>query len=94
MSSSPRTSPSSDRVCVFRFGADCLDPIRKGPTDDDRCSRCDGYHGRPRGLGDIIHNITKATGIRKLATAAGGGNCGGCERRRAVLNAMLPLTDT
>ena len=46
----------------------------------------------PKGLGDRIENITKATGIK----AAGDGISrvtgvpGGCNKRKTVLNKMFP----
>jgi len=40
--------------------------------------------GQPwRGLGDVIASATKAVGIKP---------CGGCKKRQAALNTLLPLT--
>jgi len=41
----------------------------------------DALGSKSRGLGDTIAKITKAVGIKP---------CGGCEKRREKLNALLP----
>tara|TARA_R100000951_G_scaffold42816_1_gene35934 strand:- start:462 stop:617 length:156 start_codon:yes stop_codon:yes gene_type:complete len=46
-----------------------------------------------RGVGDVIENITKATGIKKVVSAvsnATGKDCG-CSARRDSLNRKFPL---
>lgn len=50
------------------------------------------YVGRPRGAGDVIHAIAKATGIAQVVEKVAGKDCG-CGRRRAALNAAIPLAD-
>lgn len=37
-----------------------------------------------KGLGDVIASATKAIGIRK---------CGGCAKRQAALNKLVPFVD-
>tara|TARA_B100001939_G_scaffold196659_1_gene169246 strand:- start:806 stop:970 length:165 start_codon:yes stop_codon:yes gene_type:complete len=47
---------------------------------------------KPRGLGDSIHNFTKATGIKKMVDSVSEGlniPCG-CEGRRKAMNALFP----
>ena len=47
---------------------------------------------KPRGLGDRIENITKATGIKKavdIISKATGVPCG-CNKRKTILNRMFP----
>ena len=47
---------------------------------------------KSRGLGDTIHNITKATGIKKVVdtvSKATGKGCG-CTKRREALNKAFP----
>jgi hypothetical protein len=56
------------------------------------CSVCEHYDGPPRGAGDVVHAIAKATGIAKVVEKVSGGDCG-CARRRAALNAALPIAD-
>ena len=43
---------------------------------------------KDRGLGDTVARFTEATGIKKLADKIPGG-CG-CEKRRGILNKILP----
>ena len=56
------------------------------------CSICDRYDGPARGAGDVVHSIAKATGIATIVRRVSGGDCG-CAKRRAALNAALPLAD-
>ena len=44
---------------------------------------------QPKGLGDLIENITKATGIKKLVEWAFGEDCG-CDARKEKLNKLFP----
>lgn len=39
------------------------------------------------GLGDVIENITKATGIKKVVEFIAGEDCG-CDKRKALLNSI------
>lgn len=45
---------------------------------------------QPKGLGDVIENITEATGIKKAVKAIAGDNCG-CEERKQFLNKLFPI---
>lgn len=63
-----------------------------GDATPERCAKCDHYAGRPRGAGDVVHAVARATGIDRLAKAAFPDGCG-CAERRAALNAALPLPD-
>lgn len=56
------------------------------------CSLCPHYSGPSRGLGDIVHSITTATGIAPAVHAILGSDCG-CAERRAAMNAAMPFTD-
>lgn len=56
------------------------------------CGVCHRYEGAPRGAGDIIHSIAKATGVAAVVEKATGGGCG-CAKRRAALNAVIPFPD-
>ena len=42
------------------------------------------------GLGDVIENITEATGIKKLVEFVAGDDCG-CQERKEKLNAKFPI---
>lgn len=44
---------------------------------------------KSQGLGDTIENITKATGIDKVAKAVLGDDCG-CDERKKILNKLIP----
>lgn len=46
------------------------------------CNACPQYDGPMRGLGDMIAAATKAVGIKP---------CGGCQKRREIANAVIPL---
>jgi hypothetical protein len=72
---------------------ECFHPEIFGSTDEEKCSTCSKYRGRPRGLGDVVHSITTVTGIAKAVDTVTGG-CGGCAARRAALNATVPFSDT
>lgn len=77
------------RRCIFRVEQSCRHPVVKGAADDARCAACPQYAGPPRGAGDIVHAVAAATGIARAV-----GDCGGCKRRRAALNRLLPMPDT
>jgi hypothetical protein len=81
--------------CVFLRidGTKCEHPIIAGATSPDRCAGCSSYRGRARGLGDVVHSITHATGIAQAVDMIAGGPCGGCAARRAALNAAVPFSD-
>jgi hypothetical protein len=82
--------------CVFLRieGTICEHPIHAGTTTQERCAGCSGYRGRMRGLGDVVHAFTTATGISAAVDKLNGGECGGCAKRRAALNAAMPFSDT
>lgn len=44
---------------------------------------------RPRGLGDSIEKVTKATGINRAVEKVVGKDCG-CGNRRDTLNRVFP----
>jgi hypothetical protein len=45
---------------------------------------------KPKGLGDVIENITHATGIDKVVHAIAGDDCG-CKERKEYLNKLFPF---
>ncbi len=45
---------------------------------------------KPQGLGDVVENITKATGIDKIVHAVLGDDCG-CKERKEYLNKLFPF---
>ena len=81
--------------CVFLRidGTKCEHPVLAGDASPERCASCASYRGRPRGLGDVVHTITHATGIAQAVDRLTGGPCGGCAARRAALNAAVPFSD-
>lgn len=52
---------------------------------DKCCPSCDMYDGPSRGVGDVVKNVASAFGVKKP--------CGGCQKRREMLNKMLPFKD-
>jgi hypothetical protein len=74
------------------WGGECLNPLALFPSGrkvgqyptQHACSQCTAYDGPARGIGDVIAKVAKAVGIKP---------CEGCEKRRAKLNAKLPLTE-
>lgn len=92
----PASSPSSSHRCFFRIADDrCVHPLMHGHADDARCSACPHYKGRARGLGDIVHKVTTATGVAgamKAVERVTGKPCN-CGQRRAALNAAVPFSD-
>jgi hypothetical protein len=47
----------------------------------------------PKGLGDTIEKITTATGVKQLVELASGKTgkpCGGCNKRKEILNKIFP----
>ena len=62
-----------------------------GPTPSvGVCARCEAYSGPLRGLGDVVEAVTVATGVKSVVKAVVG-DCGGCAKRRAALNAAAPI---
>lgn len=68
----------------------CSHPDIASTGDIKRCFRCEKYNapptpitvnGKSRGLGDTIAKMTSAVGIRP---------CGGCKKRQAKLNELVP----
>lgn len=50
---------------------------------------------KSKGLGDTIHKVTSATGIKKVVNAvsnATGKDCG-CAKRRKTLNELFPYSN-
>lgn len=47
---------------------------------------------KPKGLGDVIENITEATGIKKVVElfTPDGSDCG-CDKRKEKLNKLFPV---
>jgi hypothetical protein len=71
---------SHDGVCENQDAA--LFHVRIHPA---ACADCEHYDGRARGLGDVIHRVAKATGVSRVIPKS----CG-CQKRREVLNEIVP----
>ena len=69
-----------------------MNPQVGGEASDARCSTCMKYVGRSRGAGDVIHSALRTIGIPQAIEKLGSKGCG-CGKRRAALNAALPLSD-
>jgi len=81
--------------CRFLIAGRCYCGISKNfetNPEDATCRACPNYEGEPRGAGDIVHGVATVLRITEAAKKVFGG-CGGCDRRRALLNAALPLPD-
>lgn len=85
------SAPSPSHECFHAADGVCEHPRVGGPLEPEKCARCAHYTGTPRGLGDIVATVTKATGIERVFHAVAP-NCG-CLKRRAALNAAFPLSD-
>jgi len=51
----------------------------------------EGSTRRIRGLGDVVENITEATGIKAAVEYVNGGPCSGCKKRQEALNRAVPF---
>lgn len=51
-----------------------------------------GSRNKPKGLGDTVAEITKATGIDKVVKAVAGEDCG-CQQRQEWLNKKFPYVN-
>lgn len=62
------------------------------PTAES-CAKCEYYEGPPRGLGDVVETVARATGVKQaVAFVSGGGKgCSGCQKRREALNQAVPF---
>jgi len=81
--------------CKHHNGNGCSLGLYGGRPSPGVCGMCEKYDGPARGAGDIVHRVTRATGIATVAKAVErvtGKPCG-CAQRRAALNAALPLPD-
>jgi len=47
------------------------------------------FESEPKGVGDTVEKITKATGIKKIVKWLAGEDCG-CDKRQEELNKLLP----
>jgi hypothetical protein len=79
-------------TCKHLDGSRCSLGLFGGRPSPGVCSICDRYEGSPRGAGDIVHSVTRATGLDRVAKAVLGDDCG-CAKRRAALNAAIPFPD-
>ncbi len=84
-----------NKKCASDISGRCMNVNIGGNTSDAKCSLCDFYIGRPRGLGDIVHLAAKFSGASsavKVMSTISGKPCG-CKERRAAMNAALPFAD-
>lgn len=88
----------SASLCRWQLCGSCRnESAGQGEATAERCMSCQHYSGPARGMGDILHRITSATGVAwaaaKVAEATTGSTDCGCEQRRQALNRALPLVD-
>ncbi len=74
--------------CHYLHEGRCILGLHGGAPSPGVCFSCDRYAGPMRGLGDMIDAATTALRLKQLV-----GDCGGCAKRRAALNRLIPLTD-
>jgi len=81
--------------CRFHNGSECTNtfalPLYGARPSKGVCKICDHYKGPVRGLGDVIHNVARLTGLEKL-TKISGKPCN-CAARRKSLNERFPSGD-
>lgn len=71
--------------CTSWDGERCTLELFDGAPSVADCEGCDSYTGAPRGLGDRVERVLKATGVHQVVKKATGGGCG-CSKRRTKLN--------
>lgn len=64
-------------------GGSCGLGLHGGTPSHGTCARCEHYEGKARGLGDVVHRM-----VGRIVKANG---CGGCAKRRRILNERFPL---
>lgn len=89
----PKTQEHAGARCDFMLlNGRCELGKGGGSPSSDFCSSCRMYRGTLRGLGDVVSNVSKATGIDRVVDAVAGGKDCGCGKRRAKLNKVLPFS--
>jgi len=81
--------------CKYKIGLFCSRGHFNNQPSKDDCASCMDYEGKPRGFGDKVNRLAKATGIEAVAKRVEkktGKPCG-CGKRRAKLNKMFPVKD-
>lgn len=72
--------------CRHWTGSECAKGLHGGRPSPGVCQRCDEYDGPPRGLGDRVERLMKATGVHQVVQAVTRGKDCGCSDRRTALN--------
>lgn len=67
-----------------------IDTMNEGNEKPKATRKPRSRKAKPKGLGDVVENITEATGIKKVVKAVAGDDCG-CKERKIKLNEMFPL---
>jgi hypothetical protein len=73
--------------CSNWDGERCRLELFGGRPSPGVCDACDAYEGPPRGLGDRVERVLKATGVAGVVELVTGGGCG-CSARRTKLNRL------
>lgn len=69
--------------CGIQNGGCCELGMYSGRPGLRACAVCEEYDGPSRGAGDVVHNVAAAVGIKP---------CGGCKKRQAALNRVVPFS--
>lgn len=77
-------------TCKHLWNRVCALGLCNGVPAKSCCARCEKYEGSPRGAGDVVHAVTKFTGIASVVKAVTKGKCG-CAERRAKMNESMPF---
>jgi hypothetical protein len=67
-----------------------VDTMNEGNEKPKQTRKPRTRKAKPKGLGDVVENITEATGIKKVVEAVAGDDCG-CKERKLKLNQLFPL---
>ena len=83
-SEKPNSTCSHWSDCGVLGGGCCAIGNYGGKPSAGLCARCPDYDGPARGAGDVIADTIKRVTKSKVKP------CGGCQKRRAALNKLLP----
>jgi len=83
--------------CKHHVGGECRHslalPLYGARPSAGVCGVCEHYEGPARGVGDIVANVARLTGVKAVVKAVAGESCG-CNSRKQFLNEKFPLRNT
>lgn len=68
--------------CTHWHKGHCRLNLFGGRPSAGTCARCPEYDGPLRGVGDVVHAVTVAVGLKP---------CKACQQRREAANAAIPF---